>query len=305
MWETIELREIRLFLVLAEELHFGRTAERLGMSGSRVSQMLRRLELKVGGQLVHRTSRSVQLTPLGEAFARDAGAAYEQLAAVLVRTHAQTHTLVGTLRLLTFSHAAAGPHLLDIVAEFERRHPECRVELDQLDMDDLLRQLLAGEADLIASWLPIDDRRVKIGPILASEPRAVAVAPSHPLADRAEVSLEDVADFSASVFAQMPGELIDTLVPPRAPSGRPIPRVEVRLRDRGLFDLVVRIRRGDVIHPTVPASMRDLGTGIVYVPLTGLPPLRSALISRAGDADAKTRELLRVAEEILLPRDGR
>jgi DNA-binding transcriptional LysR family regulator len=83
MWETIELREIRVFLTLAEELHFGRTAERLGLTQSRVSQSLRGLEHKLGEHLVHRTSRRVTLTPSGERFKAEAGAAYEQLAGVL------------------------------------------------------------------------------------------------------------------------------------------------------------------------------------------------------------------------------
>jgi predicted DNA-binding protein (UPF0251 family) len=68
MWETIELREIRVFLALADELHFGRAAERLGVTQSRVSQSLRTLEAKLGERLIHRTSRHVALTAAGERF---------------------------------------------------------------------------------------------------------------------------------------------------------------------------------------------------------------------------------------------
>ena len=60
MWRTVELRELRLFNTLAEELHFGRTAERLQVTPSRVSQSLRALEQKLGSPLVHRTSRRVR-----------------------------------------------------------------------------------------------------------------------------------------------------------------------------------------------------------------------------------------------------
>ena len=66
MWQTVELREIRVFLTLTEELHFGRTAERLGLTQSRVSQTLRALERSLGDRLVDRTSRRVTLTPAGE-----------------------------------------------------------------------------------------------------------------------------------------------------------------------------------------------------------------------------------------------
>ncbi len=71
MWSTVELRELRVFLTLAEELHFGRTAERLHVTPSRVSQILRELERKLGSQLVHRTSRHVELTALGERFRKE------------------------------------------------------------------------------------------------------------------------------------------------------------------------------------------------------------------------------------------
>ena len=68
MFESLELRDIRVFLAVAEELHFGRAAERVGLTSSRVSQTVRLLETRVGGRLFERTSRRVKLTPLGEQF---------------------------------------------------------------------------------------------------------------------------------------------------------------------------------------------------------------------------------------------
>jgi DNA-binding transcriptional LysR family regulator len=62
----VELREIETFLVLAEELHFGRSATRLHLSQSRVSQTIRSIESRIGGRLFDRTSRQVRLTLLGE-----------------------------------------------------------------------------------------------------------------------------------------------------------------------------------------------------------------------------------------------
>src|SRR5438874_11318979 len=85
MWSTIELREIRVFLTLADERHFGRAAGRLHLTPSRVSQVLRDLERKTGEQLVHRTSRRVELTAYGERFRREAGEAYRHLAGTLMR----------------------------------------------------------------------------------------------------------------------------------------------------------------------------------------------------------------------------
>ena len=66
MWQDVELRELRIFLMLVEELHFGRTAERLGISQPGVSEAVRVLESRLGVKVFDRTSRRVHLTPAGE-----------------------------------------------------------------------------------------------------------------------------------------------------------------------------------------------------------------------------------------------
>ena len=79
MWSGVELREIRVFLTLAEELHFGRTAERLGITHSRVSQTIQTLEARVGAKLFDRTSRRVALTRLGEQLRAALSPVYREL----------------------------------------------------------------------------------------------------------------------------------------------------------------------------------------------------------------------------------
>jgi DNA-binding transcriptional LysR family regulator len=66
MWRDVELRELRIFLTLAAELHFGRTAERMGISQPAVSEAVRVLESRLGVKVFERTSRRVRLTPAGE-----------------------------------------------------------------------------------------------------------------------------------------------------------------------------------------------------------------------------------------------
>src|SRR3954468_5989986 len=107
MWETIELREIRVFLALADELHFRRTADRLGLTQSRVSQSLRSLEHKLGVELIHRTSRRVTLSPAGERFREEIRGAYAELVGALRQTHNVAVAVAGELRL--GAHNAAGP----------------------------------------------------------------------------------------------------------------------------------------------------------------------------------------------------
>jgi DNA-binding transcriptional LysR family regulator len=305
MWQGVELRELRVFLTLADELHFGRTAERLHLTPSRVSQSLRELEQKLGGQLVHRTTRRVALTPLGERFRDEAGAAYEQLSGVLEQTHAENRTLDGTLRLGVFSAASGGPHLLAIVDSFEARHPECHVLVEATQLSEPFEPLHRGEIDLMATWVPHGQRGLVDGPILNREPRVLAVARDHPLAERGAVSLEDLADHQVVRFGLAPKELNEAWVPPRTPSGRPIPEASVAPQardDRGqLFtELAYMVAGGKIVYPTVPSIEAYWGhPDIVYIPITDMPPISAALVWRRRASNRRLREFIRVAEDVL------
>src|SRR3954464_9802355 len=110
MWAAVELREIRVFLVLAEELHFARAADRLLLTPSRVSQTLRELEAKVGGKLLSRTSRRAALTELGPRFLSEVRAPHEELSRGLERTALVNQSLAGSLRVGMLLANSSGPH---------------------------------------------------------------------------------------------------------------------------------------------------------------------------------------------------
>jgi DNA-binding transcriptional LysR family regulator len=300
MWRTVELRELRLFLALAEELHFGRTAEKLQLTPSRVSQTLRALEQKLGAQLVHRTSRRVELTPFGERFLADVSPVYDQLAGVLERTNVAARSLEGTLRLGLLSGPAGGPHLVDIVREFEALHSESKVEVIQTAWDDPVGRLRDNEVDLMASWLPLEQSDLVVGPTLTRQPRVLAVARDHPLAKRDAVDVEELADHRVLRFENLPRELSEAVAPSRTPAGRPIPGAKMPIGDHALLELPVRIARSEVVFPTVPSAAAYMGeSDLVFVQIKGLPPIRSALVWRRPARDPKLREFIRVAREVL------
>src|ERR1700735_2673416 len=169
MWSSVELREIEIFLTLAEEQHFGRTAERLTLSQARVTQAIQTLERKLGGKLFDRTSRSVRLTALGEFVRDDVGRAYSELLAALQRSSARAGTVLGTVRLGIYRNALnAGPHLTEIVRTFTQAHPACAVELvDVGSMADSLASLRSGHVDMITARLPLSEPDITVGPVLA------------------------------------------------------------------------------------------------------------------------------------------
>jgi DNA-binding transcriptional LysR family regulator len=300
MWRTVELRELRLFSTLAEELHFGHTAERLQVTPSRVSQSLRALEHKLGSPLVHRTSRRVELTPFGERFLRDVRPALERLDGVLERSDVAAQGLSGTLRLGLLSGPAGGPHLVEIIRAFEARHPDCNVEVVQASWDDPFRALRENDVEAMATWVPLQQPGVVVGPTLTRQPRVLAVGRDHPLAKREAVPVEELADHRVLLFENWPPELQDAIVPPQTPRGRPIQATRIRVGEHGLLDIPVRIARGEVVWPTIASAepyMRD--REIVPLPIEGMPPLRSALVWRRPARDPKLREFIRVAREVL------
>ena len=302
MWEAIELRELRVFLVLAEELHFGRTADRLRLTPSRVSQSLRELEGKLGAQLMHRTSRRVQLTSFGEQFLRDLDPAYGQLAGVLERARTASGALEGTLRVGLFSGPAGGPHIFEIMRQFKARHPESEVEIVQLTWDHPLGPLRSGDVDLLAYWLPLEEPDLVVGPVLTNEARVLAVPGDHALAKRASVDVEELADHPVPRFDGWPRELRETLFPSRTPAGRPVKGVRIPVGERNLLGIPQRVAQGEFVFPTVESAAAFMGMGqydLVYVPLTGLAPLRSALVWRRRTRDPKVRAMIRVAKEVL------
>jgi DNA-binding transcriptional LysR family regulator len=301
MWQTIELRELRMFLALAEELHFGRTAERLQLTPSRVSQSLRALEDKLGAQLVHRTSRRVRLTPFGEGLLRDAAPVIERLDAVLERTNASARSLEGTLRLGLLSGPAGGPHLVKIVNAFESRHPESSVETVQMAWDDPVGRLRKNDVEVMATWVPLKEPDLVVGPTLSRQPRTLAVAHDHPLAERDDVDVEELADHQVvRLDNDWPKELREAVVPSRTPQGRPIDGPRVGGGGRALLDLPVRVARGELVFPTVASAAPYMGAlDLVFIPITGMEPLRSALVWRRPARDPKLRAFIRVARDVL------
>ena len=294
MWETIELREIRVFLALAEELHFGRAAERLGITQSRVSQSLRELELKLGQQLIHRTSRRVALTAEGERFLADVAPAHERLVAVLKGASHQATLHIGLLASIT-----AGPRLIELIGAFEARHPGCSVEVKELALSTRFEPLRRGEVDLMAGWSPSDAPDLVIGPTLAEEAWVLAVAADHPLAGRAEVTTDDIADYEVSdTRGMVPAELLGVIVPERAASGRPMKRR--RLKHHDWSELTTMIARGKLVHPTTASIAEQFPQpDIRCVPIADMPPWPSALVWRRGDRSPWLRAFAGVAEEVL------
>ena len=296
MWRDVELRELRIFLVLADELHFGRTAERLGISQPGVSEAVRVLESRLGVKVFDRTSRRVRLTPAGEALKHSLVPA---LAAV-DRALAQTSELSGTVRGLLrvgFVLTTEGPALSRVIATFQARYPSCEVRLQEVETFDAYRALRRGDIDVLCNWLAVDEPDLTAGTAFAHYQRALAVAATHRLARQQAVSIEALADEEVALLPRStPPAVYDLLVPPRTPSGRPIRRTRPVQTINEILSLVAR---GRIVHPTsstVPIFNRD---NVVLIPIDDLPPLPLGLVWCVSRENPRIRALNQVASSMI------
>jgi DNA-binding transcriptional LysR family regulator len=275
MWRDVELRELRIFLTLADELHFGRTAERLGVSQPAVSEAVRALESRLGVKVFDRTSRRVRLTPAGEALRHDLTPALAAVDHALTGASELASAVRGLLRV-GFVLTTEGPPLSRLVAAFQARYPGCEVRLHEVETFDAYRLLRRGDVDVLCNWLAVDQPDLTAGAAFAFYPRALAVAPSHRLATRPAVSVEELAGEEVALMpATIPMAVYDLLVPRHTPSGRPIRRTQPVQTINEIMSLVAR---GRIVHPTssgVPIFDRD---DIVLIPITDLPPLPLGLV---------------------------
>src|ERR1700749_871053 len=193
MWRDLELRELRIFLVLADELHFGRTAERLGISQPGVSEAVRVLESRLGVRVFDRTSRRVRLTPAGEELKRHPAPTLAALDQTLAETSKLSRAVRGLLRV-GFVLTTEGPALSRLITAFQARYPGCEVRLQEVEIFDAYRALRRGDIDVLCNWLAVDEPDLVAGTAFAHYQRALAVATTHRLAGRSAVSIEDVAD---------------------------------------------------------------------------------------------------------------
>src|SRR5689334_8999657 len=163
----MELRQLQYFVTLAEELHFGRAAQRLHIVQPAVSQQLRRLESELGTRLVDRSTRRVALTAAGQRFLPEARA-------VLAAAERARDAVAGQATLRLGTSTGLGERLHSLLAEFARRAPEITVELIRVPAAARMRQVAEGTLDAALVRGNPSHPGVRVGP-LWSDPLVVAL----------------------------------------------------------------------------------------------------------------------------------
>ncbi|MGE3275708.1 MAG: LysR substrate-binding domain-containing protein [Vicinamibacterales bacterium] len=247
--ERLELRHLRYFRVVAEELHFGRAATRLAVSQPSLSVQIRHLEDIVGATLLERHTRHVELTDAGHALMDASTRVLRDVAEAVEQTRRAAAGEVGVLRI-GFGPTLMLSNLAQVIRSYRHRHPRVRLELRELAAAEQQDALVRGDLDIGFVRGPEAHPGLHVE-LFAREPLVIAVSRDHPKARARRLPL--------SALAEEPWVLFPRVIAPEFHD-----QVLRLCRDAGFTPRVVQESRE--VHTTV--GLVGAGIGVTIVPDT-------------------------------------
>ncbi|MFC4912220.1 LysR family transcriptional regulator [Actinomadura gamaensis] len=188
----METRELRYFVAVAEELHFGRAAERLGIAQPPLSRAIQQLERRLGVTLLERNHRSVELTEAGAVLLREGRAALDAVAAADRRTR---RAAAPRPSLILVTKAGASGELLSKLLDAYAAEPGAiTVDVELCGIGEQERRLRDGRADVALLHLPFDSISGLDTEVLRTEGQVAVLPAGHPLSTRPHLRMADLAD---------------------------------------------------------------------------------------------------------------
>jgi DNA-binding transcriptional LysR family regulator len=292
----VEQRDIEIFLTLADELHFGRAAGRLHVSTARVSQTIKKLERRIGAPLFERTSRRVELTPIGRRLGEELRPAYQQTHDAIDQAMTAARGVRGTLRV-GFVGAATGVFVLEVAEAFRAEHPDCEVRFHEKQFGAGLGPLRGGEFDMLLATVPVfgaHEADLTGGSVLFEEDRLLAVSARHPFARRPSVPF---AELARTTVLRTPPTVPDywdhALVPQHTPDGRPVERGPSFAT---LQEMLALVGAGFGTYPvSIQAASYYARPDVAYVPIHDAPPYQWRFVWLSATVTATIRAFDRAA----------
>lgn len=247
MNDGIDLKRLKYFVCLADELHFGRAAERLGISQAPFSQQIKLLEERLGVKLFHRTTRRTQLTAAGETLLRHAGDLLDNMDRAVAHTRATAGDSSGRI-VVGGVHVAMSHVIPPIIAEFRKTNPAVIVEVAPLGTAEQLRKLEKGEVD-VAFIRPSEKAAFMQMETLSSEGFVAVLPKGHKLAEKTELTLQDFAGEWMVGYAPVLGAYYSNIVLTEMHRAGVIPRTVMQCT-----------------HTTAIAAQVASGIGVAIVP---------------------------------------
>ncbi|MGY4720243.1 LysR family transcriptional regulator [Naumannella huperziae] len=296
----MDVAQLRAFLAVAEELHFGRAAERLHIAQPPLSRMIRQLERGVGAQLFDRTTRRVSLTAQGAALVEPARAVLAALDAARLAVRSAGEGEVGTVRI-----SFTGPstqHLISRLARAVRnRHPGIDLVLQSHTYGaEAVGLILAGRLDLALLMTPGPPPGMAARPMRRG--RFVVVLPdSHPLAGRAELAMAELAEEPWVAFPPSAGSVLREEFVRLAADRGFVPRIVQEAPDT--WSKIALVASGVGITLNTDLALDAMGRdGIVVVPLADdVEASPTQLIWREADPNPALRRVLALSADLADP----
>lgn len=294
-----DLSQLRCFVTVAEELHFGRAAARLNMTQPPLSRQIQVLEHIIDAPLLERTSRSVRLTPAGRSFLPEARRILKlaESASQVARRIALGKT--GSLKI-GFTAAAAYGFLPDLIAACRSRLPEVDFSLKEMVSGDQFEALTTGQIDAGLLRPPIArpefaSRRVVAEPLLAAIPK------KHPLAAAETVSIKDFDDQPFVMYSPYEARYFHDLLVSMFTRADVLPRYVQHLSQIHSILAMVRAGLGVAIVPEAAASLKIAEVKLKPLKLRSPVPVELFMVWRRDHENQLLPSLIEIATEIAAP----
>jgi DNA-binding transcriptional LysR family regulator len=290
----MELRHLRYFVTLAEELHFGRAAERLHIAQPPLSQQIRQLEGELGFELFHRTKRSVQLTEAGLVFLGEVQQIFKQLQQAIQVGQQTSRGELGQL-VVGFVSSAAYNILPIVLRTFRTCVPGVSLELHELTTDQQLEWLSTGRIDVGFLRLPVEENTFSWETIF-QESFMVALPEAHLLANQSDICLHQLAKEPFILFPRIlaPG-LYDLIISLCQQAGFSPCVTQEAIQMQTIISLVA----AEMGVAIVPASLQNMQrSGVVYKNLQqASPKVALAMIWRSNEKSPTVQGFLEIVRQ--------
>ena len=265
----MELRHLRYFLAVAEELNFTRAAERLGISQPPLTQQVKALEAELGVALLDRSAYRIELTAAGRIFAAEAARILGEARSAAQAARRAAIGATGQVRVGFTESASFNSLVTSTLRSFRSEYPAVEISLEEHPSTELIEALREGRLDAAFVRPPLPAQRGLTLDLVEREPLVAAVPTGHPLASRRQVELGALAGETFILYprAVRPG-LADTVIAACEAAGF-TPKVGQYAPQLSSTINLVAASLGISI---VPDSMRCLQAGaVMYLPLSGEP----------------------------------
>ncbi|WP_138760424.1 LysR family transcriptional regulator [Modestobacter altitudinis] len=261
----METRELRYFVAVAEELHFGRAAQRLGIAQPPLSRAISQLERRLGVALLERTPRSVTLTDAGAVLLHEGRAALDAVAAAEHRARRAGLAAAGEPAVVLAAKAGASSELLAKLLHAYAAEPDSvPVEVVLCGPGEQAGLLRDGRADVAVLHRPFDDTSGFDTEDLATEGQVAVLPAGHPLSTRADLRLSDLTDVPELPLPRWPG-------PDGTYADGPGPEVQSQTQ---LLQLVSLGRTLVVVPDSARSQLHD---GLIAVPVVDAPAVTTVI----------------------------